>query len=225
MKILIIEDENLIATQLKTYLEDEGYEITVYGSLEEINDSEVVNNFDLLLLDLALPGKSGDTLVSLIRSKKINTPILILSGENGVEKKIELLNMGADDYLTKPFNRQELIARIKTVYRRYLDKEVKDRECYGDIVFFPRKNRVVRNKKEITLTNKENQILKLLLEHRGEAVLTNDILQRIWKIRVGRHSNIVQSTMRRLRGKLDSDYTKKIIKTVHGVGYSLDIKE
>lgn len=225
MRILVVEDNREIAKHVKSILQEEGFKVDLNFSVEEVNNNNLLHNYDLVLLDLMLPGKSGDHLVSILRKKKDNIPILILSGMNQVEKKIDLFRKGADDYLTKPFHAQELIARIKSLHRRHLSKSSQKRECYGEIIFLLREHKMLRGASEIVLTNKEAQILELLLKHRGSAVLTSEILTSIWKVESGAHSNIVQSTMRRLRNKVDRDFTQKLIKTIPGVGYSLEIKE
>ncbi len=125
------------------------------------------------------------------------------------------------DFMTKPFDMNELLARIKAVYRRYLEKEYKDQENYGDIAFFWKQNKIVRSDKTIDLTQKEGALLKFLLQNRNRTVRNEDILSKVWEARVGFHSNVIQSTVRRLRKKIDSDFDHKLIRNVHGVGYTL----
>lgn len=225
MRILVVEDDRQIATHIRLILQKENFDVDLNFSVEEVNNNKLIQDYDLVILDLMLPGKSGDHLVSILRNKKSHIPILILSGMNQIEKKIDLFEKGADDYLTKPFHAQELIARIKSLHRRHLSRGTKKRECYGEITFYPRDHKILRGANEIVLTNKESQIFNLLLENRGAAVRNSEILTRIWKVESEHHSNIVQSTMRRLRNKVDRGFSQKLIKTVNGVGYSLEIED
>ncbi len=221
MKVLLVEDDERLSSFLRSTLSKQGYETTVCNSVEEVLKNEYDLTHDLVVLDLVLTGKRGDHLVTQLRKKKSNIPILVLSGLNQVNLKIDLLNLGVDDYMTKPFDPRELIARLQAIYRRYLEVECKDSETYGDIVFHWKQNKVTRGGEEIFLTQKEGELLRFLLQNRNKTVRNKDILSKVWQARVGFHSNVIQSTVRRLRQKVDKDFDHKLIRNVHGIGYML----
>ncbi len=172
-----------------------------------------------MILDFMLGGKSGDFLLRSVRKAGLNIPVIVVSALGQVNKKIEILNMGADDYLTKPFDPDELIARINALYRRHLEAKRKDQKKYGDLIFYHKQHKVRRSGKDIMLTKKEFEILRLLLQHEDQAVRTEDLLAKVWQAKLGYHSNVIQATIRRLRKKIDEGYSHKLIHSVHGVGY------
>lgn len=223
MKILVIEDEEKIALFIKNVLEREGNLVTVCDSVEEATKKDYELTHDLVILDLMLPGKRGEYYVKDIRKKRLNIPILVLSALSRISNKIELLNNGADDYMTKPFDADELIARVNAMYRRYLQTERKDQLNYGDFAFFRKQNKVKREGKEITLTKKEGELLEFLLQNEGKTVRTEDIIRKIWGAKITYHSNVVQATIRRLRKKIDSGFDNKLIENRHGIGYCFNL--
>lgn len=225
MKILVIEDEEKIASFIQTVLKNEGNFVTVCDSIEKAAEHQYEGTHDLIVLDLMLRGKRGEFYVKEIRKKRLNIPILVLSALSRIEDKIELLNIGADDYMTKPFDAQELIARVNAMYRRYLQSERKDQLNYGDFSFYQKQNKVKREGKEIILTKKEGELLEFLLQNKGKTVRTEDIIRKIWGAKPTYHSNIVQATIRRLRKKMDTGFSHKLIENRHGIGYSLTLAE
>ena len=225
MKILVIEDEKQIADFLLEVLEKEHFVVTVVSNIEEALKQQLPSHHDLIILDLMLPGKGGEVLVQELRKQMRNIPIIVVSALSQIATKIDLMNMGADDYVTKPFDAKELIARINALYRRYLKNKNTDKETYGEITFYWKQNRVEREGKTILLTKKEGELLQFLLENRGLTVRIEDILMRVWQAKVGFTSNVVQSTIRRLRNKIDADFKHKIIRNVHGIGYVLILPE
>ncbi len=223
MKILLVEDDQSQSERLEKVLKSHGHQVNQYSSVEDVIKKPNFPKVDILLLDLILLGRSGDNLVLHLRKKHINIPILVLSGISQVDIKINLLNKGVDDYLTKPFNDSELLARINAISRRYsIAQRV---EKIGDFAFYWQQNKVTRSGKDITLSNRETKILQLLVEQHGNAVPTEEILQKIWKSKPGYHSNVVPSTIKRLRKKIDSDFEYKTIQSVHGVGYQINLPE
>lgn len=225
MKILIVEDEEDLASFLQVILEKEGAETTVCSSVEDVIKNGYEMSHDLVILDLMLKGKRGENLITHMKKKKINVPVLVLSALGQINTKIELINLGADDYLTKPFDAQELVARVKALYRRYLQSGFKDEEDFGDFVFYRKQNKVYRGQKEILLTKNEGQLFELLLRNQGRTVPLEDILKNVWKAKIGYHSNIVQATVRRLRKKVDAGFPHKLIRNMHGIGYAVVLLE
>lgn len=221
MRILVVEDEEKIALFIKEVLEAEGNVVTMCDSVEEVLKLGYEMTSDMIILDLNLIGKSGEFLVKEIRKKRLNVHILILSALNRISNKIELLNLGADDYMTKPFDAKELIARVNSLYRRYLQMENKDQINVGNLIFYRKQNKISRDGKNITLTKKEGELFEFLLQNQGKTVQTEDIIRKIWGSKVTYHSNVVQATIRRLRIKVDKGFKNKLIENHHGIGYCL----
>lgn len=223
MRILVVEDEQQIADFIKEVLEAERNEVTIVSSVEEVLEHNYVTSHDLMILDLMLAGKhSGLDLVKMLKKERVSIPIIVLTALNQISTKVDLFNAGVDDYLTKPFEALELLARIKSVYRRYLEGNMENEIKIDDLLFQRKENVVIRDGKKIYLTMKEAELLRFLIENAGKIVRSEDILKKVWNTRVGFHSNILQATVRRLRKKLDSDFEKKYIKNIHGVGYCFE---
>ncbi|MGL5831495.1 MAG: response regulator transcription factor [Candidatus Altimarinota bacterium] len=225
MNILVVEDNQELAEFLKFVLEEKGNKVVVCDSVEEVigNGYEKLSH-DLIILDLMLKGKRGENLIRELKKNKSNIPILVLSALGDTHTKVQMINLGADDYLTKPFNTDELLARLKALYRRYLQTGVQDREKFKDFTFFRKQNRLLREGKNIFLTSKESEVFEMLLRNRNKVVPLADLL-RIWDAEPGYHSNIVQSVVRRLRKKVDFGFDTKLVQTKHGIGYALIIEE
>ncbi len=223
IRILVVEDEGEISSFLQTILEKEGMKVTICDSVDMVIKNGYEETNDIVVLDLMLRGERGETLVKHMRKKKMTTPILVLSAMGQIGTKVDLINLGADDYLTKPFDPQELVARVKSLYRRYLQTGFKDEEDFGEFTFYRKQNRIRRGEKDIMLTNREAEMFELLLRNKGNTVPLDDILKKIWKAKSGYHSNVVQVTARRLRQKVDSGFKKQIINNIHGIGYSLNL--
>jgi DNA-binding response OmpR family regulator len=224
MKILVVEDEEKISGFIKEVLETESNKVIVCKSLDEVMAHHYYKMVDLIILDLMLEGRgNGLELVKYLKKEKIQLPVIVLTALQQISTKIDLLNAGADDYLTKPFDAGELLARIKSVYRRYLDAHIDDKVDIADLVFQRRENVAVRGGKKILLTPKEGELLMFLTQNVGKVVRNEDILKKVWDTRMGFHSNIVQATIRRLRKKIDEGHEKKLIRNVHGIGYTLEV--
>ncbi len=221
MNVLIIEDELKIALFIKKFLEREKNFVTVCTSIDEALRCGYQDTHDVVILDLMLKGKPGEYFIQQVKKAHCNIPVLVLSAISNIDKKVELLNLGADDYLSKPFEMQELIARLQSLYRRHVQDKKEERVQSGELIFYKKQNKVQYNNKDILLTQKEADILNFLLEHKGNVVTNEDILTNVWKTKPGFSSNIIQSTIRRLRQKLDDIDSKDFIKNVHGLGYMI----
>jgi len=221
MKILLIEDDKNLAHLIGKVLKQYAYEVTICHSAKEALKNGLEFNHDLIILDLLFPDEKGEEFVIELRKKKINIPILVLSALSEVDSKIDLLKLGADDYMTKPFSSQELLARIEALERRCLNMTFNDRECYGDITFDWKQNKVHREGKKIPITKKEGQLLRLLVASKGETVRMEDILKKVWRVESGSHSNVIHATIRRLRKRIDHKCSYKLIRNVHGIGYCI----
>lgn len=221
MKILIIEDEAEIAKNLKTNLEIEFFAVDMAADGETGLFMALTNEYDLVILDNTLPRKSGVEVCREIRLHKKDLPIIILSVISETEKKIELLETGADDYLTKPFSFQELLARIRAVLRR--PKRMQDEILsIDDLEIDLRKNIVKRAGEEIHLTRKQFMLLEYLMRHPGAVVTRSMLMEHVWETDVDPFSNTIETHILSLRRKIkNKDNQPELIHTVAGRGYKI----
>lgn len=222
MKILIIEDDIRLAQALKRGLEQDGYAVDILNDGIEGEKRMLLNhaNYDLLILDLTLPGKDGFEICTHLRQQNINLPILILTGHTGTEDKVRALDSGADDYLTKPFSVSELAARARALMRR--PKETSTPELtVEDVVLNPNSKKVYRAGKEIKLTLKEFSILEYFMRNPGQVIMRDQLLDHIWDFNFRGFSNVVDVHITNLRKKLNKGKMRNILETIRGVGYRL----
>ena len=220
MRILLVEDEQRLSNVIKKGLLEDGFAVDVAYDGEEgqyLAEGEI---YDLVILDLMLPKVDGLTLCHNLRDKNIKTPILMLTAKTTIEDKVAGLDSGADDYMTKPFSFLELRSRIQALIRRS-KQESSPILKVADLVLDPIKHTVTRKDKNITLTPKEFSILELLLRHKDEVVTRTMITEHAWDYNFDSMSNIVDVFVASLRRKVDKASDKKLIHTVHGVGYRL----
>ena len=222
MKILIIEDEHLIANSLKKGLEQEHY--TIDNAFDGITGFDLASSgdYDLILLDLMLPGMDGLTLCQKLRQENNHTPILMLTAKSQLEDKIKGLNSGADDYLTKPFAFEELLARIRALSRRPQKANGKILTI-GDLSLDTNNYQVKRNGKEIQLSNKEYSLLECFLRHPNQILNKDQLIQYVWSYESDILPNTVEVYIRNLRQKIDVPFKNKppFIKTIRGFGYKI----
>ncbi|GFZ33607.1 DNA-binding response regulator [Clostridium zeae] len=220
--ILVIEDNKDVNHMLGEALIDEGYEVqTAYTGIEGLN--KVKNsNFDLILLDIMLPYKSGDEILKEIR-KFSDVPVIVISAKDIIGTKIDFLRMGADDYITKPFDLGEVVARVESNLRRY-QKHIKETRVfsYKGILLDDSAKRVCVNGIEIELTAKEYRILEMLIKHQGKVFTKANLYESIWQEEYLGDDNAVKTHISNLRNKLHkADSDEKYIETVWGLGYRL----
>ncbi|MBU3823541.1 MAG: heavy metal response regulator transcription factor [Candidatus Oceanisphaera merdipullorum] len=217
MKILIVEDEAKIADYLKKGFSESGYsvEVAVDGREGEylINEGQ----FDLIILDIMLPGLNGWQLLEIIR-RTSSTPVIFLTARDAVEDKVRGLEQGADDYLAKPFSFAELLARSRKLLQRAPLREITLYQL-ADLQLEPLSRRVTRAGQRIELTNKEFTLLQLLLSHEGEVMTRTYIASQVWHMNFDSDTNVVDVAIRRLRAKIDDGFELKLIHTVRGMGY------
>jgi DNA-binding response OmpR family regulator len=221
MRALIVEDEDDIARLLKAGLESEYFVVDIAEDGEKGSFLARTNEYDIIILDNMLPKKNGATVCEEIRNADKATPILMLSVQSEMRTKVELLNKGVDDYITKPFSFEELIARVRALLRRPSTLSSETLEI-GDIVMDTKKHTVHKNKKEIYLTKKEFMLLELLLKRKGDVVSRSAIIEHVWDMNVDPFSNTVESHILNIRKKISSTGTKSAIRTVPGIGYKID---
>ena len=220
MRVLLVEDEQRLSNIIKKGLLEEGYAVDVAYDGEEGQYLAESEEYDLIILDIMLPKIDGLTLCRSLREKNIKTPVLMLTAKTTIEDKVAGLDNGADDYMTKPFSFLELRSRIQALIRRS-KQESSPILKVADLVVDPIKHTVTRNDKNITLTPKEFSILELLMRHRDEVVTRTMITEHAWDYNFDSMSNIVDVFVASLRRKIDKTAGKKLIHTVHGVGYRL----
>lgn len=217
MKILIIEDNISIRNVLRMSLENLSYAVDEAEDGERGSYFARINKYDLIILDNVLPKKMGQQVCEEIRESGISSPILLLSAKADVDSKVELLNSGADDYLTKPFSFSELEARMKSLLRR--PQVIEDIILRGGgIELNSNTHEVIKNKKRIYLTRKEFMLLELLMKHTGKVVSRGVIMENVWDMNADPFSNTVEAHIRNLRKKL-GDKGKKLVRNIPGRGY------
>ncbi len=220
MNILVVEDDKQISSYLKKGLEEESFEVDVaYDGTEGLS---LIREklFDVIILDWMLPKLSGIDICTIVKKNDISTPILMLSAKNSIQDKVDGLNHGADDYLSKPFSFDELVARVNALIRR--QKTKKDSILrVADLCFDIYKREVSRDGKIINLTSKEYDFLELLMQNRGHVVSTKKITSSLWGSETI-SSNIIKVIMHHLRNKVDEGYSKTLIKTIRKIGYKID---
>ena len=220
MRVLIVEDEKRLAAGLKKGLEAEGFASDV-----ALNGTDGLwmareNPYDAIVLDIMLPGINGFKVCSSLRDEGIWTPILMLTAKDGELDEAEALDLGADDYLTKPFSYVVLVARIRALLRRGAPKRPTVLEI-GDLRYDPGSRRVWRGGTEIQLTAREMSLLEYLLRQKENVVSKREILDHVWDYDFDGDPNIVEVYIRHLRNKLDRPFGKESIQTVRGAGYRL----
>ncbi len=224
MRILIVEDEEKLAKAVQRGLELKGFSVDWLAESEKARTRILLykDEYDLVLLDLMLPGISGDQICRDVREAGVTTPIIMLTARDETEYKIDLLNSGADDYITKPFSFDELVARIHAVLRRPEQGHTGPLKI-RDLVLDPTKHSVTKNGTEVSLTLKEFSLLELFMRHPDEAMPREAILDHVWNFDFPGFSNVLDVHMKNLRKKLD-DYEQAdpLFETIRGVGYRLN---
>ena len=222
MRILVVEDETKMADYLRKALGESGYSVEI--ALDGLDGQHLVqeSEFDLIILDVMLPGLDGWQLLQIIR-RKWQTPVLFLTARDSVDDRVKGLELGADDYLVKPFSYAELLARVRTLLRRGPPREV-EHFLVADLSLNLLQRKVTRNGERLILTNKEFALLHLLVSREGEVLSRSLIASQIWNMNFDSDTNVVDVAIRRLRAKVDDPYPLKLIHTVRGIGYMLEVQ-
>ena len=220
MRVLIVEDEQRLSNTVKKGLIEDGYAVDQAFDGEEGQYLAEAESYDVIVLDLMLPKIDGIQVCKNLRSKSIKTPIIMLTARSRLEEKVEGLDAGADDYLTKPFAFEELRSRLQAIIRRSHNQADSVLQI-ADLKVDPLKHEVVRSEKKIKLTPKEFAILDYLLRHKDELVSRTQIIEHVWDYNYDNMSNIVDVFITTLRKKIDGGFSLKLIHTIHGVGYKI----
>jgi DNA-binding response OmpR family regulator len=226
MRVLVVEDEQKVANALREGLEGEGYEVTVESSGEGAFYRVSTEQFDVILLDLMLPGRDGLQVLEALREQGVKTPVLVLTARDTLEDRVLGLDRGADDYLVKPFAFVELLARIRALRRRGRAAEPL-RLAVADLDMDLLTRRVTRAGKPVELTSREFELLEYLLRRDGQVVSRATLAREVWSetARSATLDNVMDVQIARLRRKIDLDHPVKLIHTVRGVGFMLSENE
>ena len=221
MRILVIEDEKKISDFIKRGLKEEGYAVDAAYDGENGLFLAKTNTYDLILLDLMLPKVDGITVCKRLRDEKVASPIIMLTAKDAVKDKVTGLDAGADDYLTKPFAFEELLARIRAILRKRDEQKQAVTLQVGDLSIDLTTHKVFRGDNEIGLTSKEFALLEYLMRNAGKVVTRTMISEHVWDIDFDTFTNVIDVYINYLRNKIDTGAKKKLIQTVRGRGYIL----
>jgi len=223
MRILIIEDEHRIANSIKKGLEQENYAVDIAYDGNDGFDLAATEEYDVIILDLMLPGMDGTDICQNLRKNKVHTPILILTAKGQIQDKVKGLDNGADDYLTKPFSFEELLARIRALTRRP-KTTLGEVLTVSDLIFNPKTFEVKRFGKLIKLSNKEFSLLEYLMRNKDRILTKDQIIGHVWDYDADILPNTVEVYIRNLRNKIDLPFKKKkpLIITIRGFGYKIE---
>jgi DNA-binding response OmpR family regulator len=224
MRILIIEDDKKVATALAKNLRAESFAVDIAGDGATGEEMAFVNEYDVIILDIMLPGRDGWATCRNLRYDGIMTPILMLTALDDVSDKIRGLETGADDYLTKPFHFGELLARIRSLARRRSDVRAVSIERFG-LTLDLNTHKANRGGREISLTAKEFALLELFMHNPNRVIPRQEISEHLWDMNFDPKSNVIESFIRFLRQKIDKDFEMRLIHTVRGAGYIFSDKK
>jgi DNA-binding response OmpR family regulator len=224
MRVLLVEDERKVASFVARALRENSYAVDVAETGEKALRFATNVIYDLILLDVRLPGLSGIEVCRELRQQGVDSPVLMLTARSLVEQKVEGLDAGADDYLPKPFALAELLARVRALVRRGFHKGGA-KLTYADLELDRHRRRVSRGKESIPLTSKEFALLELFLLRAPEPVTRSEIVEHVWDCHFDSESNLVEVYVNRLRQKVDQNRSARLIHTVRGVGYRLGMPE
>ena len=220
MRILVVEDERKTAAFLAKGLREAGYRVQIaHDGVTGLNVARD-RKFDLLLIDIMLPKKDGWSLVKELRDAGVHTPVIFLTARDSVRDRVKGLELGADDYLVKPFAFSELLARVRSLHRRASPRQAGQLRI-DDLKIDTRRHRATRRGVDLDLTPKEFLLLTQLARSAGEAVTRKQIAEHVWDIDFSTDTNVVDVVVRRLRSKVDDPFKKKLVHTIRGVGYVL----
>jgi two-component system copper resistance phosphate regulon response regulator CusR len=220
MHILIVEDEQKIAAFIRRGLMENGFVVDVAEDGEKGLEYALARKVDLIILDVALPKRDGWSVMAELRRAEIHTPVLFLTARDSVPDRVKGFDLGADDYLVKPFHFSELLARVRSVLRRAPERR-EETITVGDLKIDPRRHKVTRAGTTLNLTPKEFSLLLFLASSAGDIVSRTEIVEQVWDINFDTGTNVVDVMMRRLRAKVDDPFETKMIQTIRGIGYVL----
>jgi DNA-binding response OmpR family regulator len=220
LRILVVEDEKKVASFIKKGLEEQSYAVDVAYDGRRGEDLVCQNEYDVIILDVLLPNQDGVATCRKIRDKKIDTPILMLTAIGDTDAKVRGLDSGADDYMTKPFHFEELLARVRALLRRKSQDKSSFLQIDG-LILDPVSRKVEREGKQIRLTAREFALLEYFMRNKGKTLSRVHIAQHVWNVSFDMESNVIDVYVKLLRQKVDKDFKKPLIQTIVGAGYVL----
>ena len=221
MKILVVEDEKKAAAYLRKGLTENGFVVDVAADGDDGLHLARTGDYEIVVLDVMLPGRDGWSVIGELRRAGVQTPVLFLTARDGLPDRVKGLNLGADDYLVKPFAFSELLARLRSILRRGPARQAETLRR-ADLEIDLVRHRAARGGKRLDLTPKEFALLTLLARRAGEVLSRTAIAEQVWDMNFDGGTNVVDVHVRRLRSKVDDPFDRKLIHTVRGVGYVLD---
>lgn len=225
MRLLIVEDEVKTGNYLQQGLTEAGFIVDLARTGLDGHHLALTGSYDVIILDVMLPDVDGWRIMQALRDAKSTTPVLFLTARDSVEDRVKGLELGADDYLVKPFAFSELLARVRTLLRRGSTPAYQTEMQVADLVLDIPRRRAQRHDVRINLTNKEFALLELLVRRQGEVLPRSLIASQVWDMNFDSDTNVIDVAIRRLRAKIDDDFEPKLIHTVRGMGYMLDVTQ
>jgi DNA-binding response OmpR family regulator len=225
MRVLVVEDERKVASFLRQGLQEEGHAVEVAADGDAALDLLLASpGYDLVVLDLMLPRRNGFEVLKTLRERKVRTPVLVLTAKDEISDKVAGLDLGADDYLTKPFAFEEFLARVRALLRRGATQSTPVLHL-RDLSLDPATREVTRGGRRITLTAREYALLEYFMRNAGRVLTRPMLAQHVWGLDFDPESNIVDVYVGYLRRKIDADGDRRLLHTVRGVGYKLAVEE
>jgi len=224
MRLLVVEDDKKIASFVSRGLKEAGYVVDIAERGDDAFQLALHNHYDVAIVDLMLPGLDGLSLIERLRAQKVKMPVIILSAKRSVDDRVKGLQVGGDDYLTKPFAFSELLARIQALVRRSSAMSEPTTLTHGDLTLDLLSREVTRDGRKIELQAREFALLEYLLRNAGRVVSKTMILEHVWDYNFDPKTNVIDVLVSRLRSKVDRDFDRKLIHTMRGFGYVLKAK-
>lgn len=218
MKLLVIEDETKIASLLKKGLQEQGFQVDISGDGEDGLARATTTPYDAIVIDIMLPKRDGLSVLKTLRLRKVTAPVMIITARGDVNERVEGLNLGADDYMAKPFSMDEVVARIRALVRRVTGETITLYKV-GDLIMNLVTREILRGTRRISLTGREFRLLEHLMRLPGQVVTRTQLIERVWEYHFDPGTNLVDVYIQRLRRKIDDGEEMKLIQTVRGVGY------
>jgi two-component system copper resistance phosphate regulon response regulator CusR len=225
MKLLVVEDESKTADYVRQGLMEAGFVVDLARTGLDGHHMAMTEAYDLIILDVMLPDIDGWRILQAVRAAGNQVPVLFLTARSNVDDRVQGLELGADDYLVKPFVFAELLARVRTLLRRGAMSSHHDRIQIMDLELDLARRRTIRGGRRINLTNKEFALLELMARRQGEVLPRSLIASQVWDMNFDSDTNVIDVAIRRLRAKIDDDFDPKLIHTVRGMGYMLDVPD